>query len=419
LENNLNILGLQRFRAFVSVLLCLAIMSAWQPAQAEIERSEMEVWLVTYGPGEIYWQRFGHNALWIRDAGLGLDHVFNFGFFDFEQEAFYRRFLQGRLWYFSAAQEAQQEFSQYINENRSIRAQRLGLSEDQSLRLADYLLQEVQPENRDYLYDYYTNNCSTRIRDALDLALEGRLAAEFRPVAAAHTWRDHTRRLTAEDFWLYLGLETSLGAKIDQPITRWDEFFIPSELASAVADAKIYGDGGERSLVQEDVILYQSTLPDVPPEPARTWPRYLFASLSLLTVSWLGCMLAPGLISMRLVRSWLVIGGLAGCVIAYFWIFTDHEAARPNLNLLVLNPLWLIFGLWKHHRPAGILLLLASVLVMLMRFFPPDQYNLDVLAAFLPLNIASGLVLLGAGSGTFRHQSRPADQPGARAAADL
>ena len=91
-----------------------------------------QVWLVTYGPGEVYWQRFGHNAIWIREPARGLDHVFNFGFFDFAQQDFFLRFLQGRMMYFSAAQPAQQEFAAYIDENRSIRAQRLDLSPEQA-----------------------------------------------------------------------------------------------------------------------------------------------------------------------------------------------------------------------------------------------------------------------------------------------
>ena len=129
-----------------------------------------QVWLVTYGPGEVYWQRFGHNAIWIREPARGLDHVFNFGFFDFAQQDFFLRFLQGRMMYFSAAQPAQQEFAAYIDENRSIRAQRLDLSPEQAAWLTGYLLEEVRPENRDYLYDYYRNNCSTRVRDAIDRA---------------------------------------------------------------------------------------------------------------------------------------------------------------------------------------------------------------------------------------------------------
>ena len=111
-------------------LFYLTVMSTWSSTiGANEEAPSTEVWLVTYGPGEIYWQLFGHNAIWIRDADLGLDHVFNFGYFDFEQDNFFLRFVQGRLLYFSAAQPAQREFSNYIDENRSIRAQRLRLSQ--------------------------------------------------------------------------------------------------------------------------------------------------------------------------------------------------------------------------------------------------------------------------------------------------
>src|SRR3990170_7731540 len=82
-------------------ILCAGLMVslACSGAQAQEASAHPEVWLVTYGPGEIYWQRFGHNGIWIRDSRLGLDHVFNFGFFDFAQEGFLWRFLQGRLLY--------------------------------------------------------------------------------------------------------------------------------------------------------------------------------------------------------------------------------------------------------------------------------------------------------------------------------
>jgi hypothetical protein len=194
-------------RAALIACMCLLFLQV-SPLSAEEfpEGDSTEIWLVTYGPGEIYWQRFGHNAIWVRDSRLGLDHVFNFGFFDFEQEAFFLRFLQGRMLYFSAARLAREEFAGYIDENRSIRAQKLDLLAERKRELVDYLLREVRPENRDYLYDYYRNNCSTRVRDALDFALGGKLRDEFEPLTSGTSWRDHTRRLTEDDFWLYLGL---------------------------------------------------------------------------------------------------------------------------------------------------------------------------------------------------------------------
>ena len=120
--------GPVRNRARRFFLCCLLAMGCSLPAAAFAaeEQPESDVWLVTYGPGEIYWQRFGHNAIWIRDPQRGLDHVFNFGFFDFAQQDFMLRFLRGRMLYFSAAQPARDEFAAYMDENRSIRAQRRG-----------------------------------------------------------------------------------------------------------------------------------------------------------------------------------------------------------------------------------------------------------------------------------------------------
>jgi hypothetical protein len=399
-------------RAVYSAFLTLAVLfSCSSVLYANEPANSGETWLVTYGPGEIYWQRFGHNAIWVRDADLGLDHVFNFGFFDFEQKNFFLRFLQGRLLYFSAAIPAQREFSSYINQNRSIRAQRLNLLPEQSLQLIEYLVEEVQPENRDYLYDYYTNNCSTRVRDALDLALDGELAAGFQIVEGRQNWRDQTRRLTVGDFWLYLGLEMVLGAPIDQPISMWDEFFIPAELAGAVSNMEYPTAAGLHQLVLEDVMLYQSSLEPPPVKPGTWWPRYLLLSLGVLAAAWLTCHLFSVLNPLLLVRSWLLLSGLAGAAMVFFWFFTDHTAARINLNLLVFNPLWWVLLPWKRQKAAAWVLLLASALALIMILLPPYQYTLDVLAAFLPLNIASGLVLL-------RRQSQQANPPGAPATKD-
>ncbi len=395
-------------------LLCLFAVPTWSSAlAADNPLPSTEVWLVTYGPGEIYWQRFGHNAIWIRDSDLGLDHVFNFGFFDFEQKNFFLRFLQGRLLYFSAAQSAQREFSSYINENRSIRVQRLSLLPEQSLHLVEYLIDEVQPENRDYLYDYYTNNCSTRVRDALDMALDGALASSFKPVAGKQSWRDHTRRLTAGDFWLYLGLEIVLGAKIDQPVSRWDELFLPSELAASLAAMDYSGADGLQPMVLEDAMLHQSSLKPPPLVPGNWWPRYLLMSMGLLAAAWVASGLLRVVNPLALVQGWLLLSGLAGVLILFLWFFTDHVAAGENLNLLVFNPLWWAVLYWKRHQAAGPVLLLASMLALVMTLLSPHQYTLDVLAAFLPLNIASGIALI-----VFRRRSRPVSPPGIPATGD-
>lgn len=393
----------------LSCLLCLLLAACAAPvfAQQIQAAEESEVWLVTYGPGEIYWQRFGHNAIWIRDPGLGLDHVFNFGFFDFRQKDFFVRFMQGRMLYFSAARPAREEFAGYIDENRSIRAQKLDLSAQQKLRLVEYLLQEVRPENRDYLYDYYYNNCSTRVRDAIDLVLGGVLSQEFDPLPAPQTLRDQTRRLTAADFWLYLGLQVGLGPSVDRQTSRWDGMFVPGELAAAMETAEYTGAGLSRPLVLEDVVLYPSTLDPPPASPQAWWPRYLMASLAVVLAAWLLCRFTSGVVARRLARSWLVLSGLVGLALTFLWLGTDHGVTAMNLNLLVFSPLWLVLAFWKGGEKATLLLIAAlSVLALLMTVLPPHQYTLDVLAAFLPFNLAAGWAL-------FRYRTLPAGLPGA------
>ena len=260
--------------------------------------------------------------------------------------------------------------------------------------MIEYLLEEVKPENRDYLYDYYANNCSTRVRDAIDLALGGILEAEFQGVSAPQTWRDHTRRLTHSDFWLYLGLEIGLGAPVDSSISRWDEMFIPAKLADILDSVEYTGAGMVKPLVLEDVLLYESSLDSPPAFPHAWWPGYLLASLGLVFMAWLLCRLAfPGLASV-LSRTWLVFSGLVGLGLMFLWLGTDHSVASPNLNLLVFNPLWIVLAFWKGHEKTALQIIAGlSVLALLMTFLPPGQYNLDVLAAFLPLNLAAALGL--------------------------
>jgi hypothetical protein len=400
-------LPIRRFRLLAGLLSLLLIPAAFAEPPARDDGTD--VFLVTYGPGEIYWQRFGHNAIWVRDRGLGLDHTFNFGFFDFEQEDFFLRFLRGRMLYFAAARPAREEFAEYIDENRTIRAQKLDLGPSQKLELVESLLMQVRPENRNYRYDYYLDNCSTRVRDALDEALGGMLKQEFSARPAPFSWRDHTRRLTGGDFWLYLGLQVGLGPPVDRQISRWEEMFVPGKLADYLETIEFSGDGVGRPLVTEDVLLFESTLEQPPAEPQSLWPRYLLLAAAGLLA---GFLLSRRICPVALARAWLALTGLAGLALAFLWFGTDHAVARYNMNLLLFNPLWLLPAFAPAARRSGALLaLFCALLSLLMVFLPLGQYNRDVLAAFLPLNIAAAWLLV-------RSRLRPAIQPGVPAAAD-
>ena len=378
-------------KSVVRIAGLLILMLLPQPGRAQEQDLKIpapsgaqEAWLVTYSPGEIYWQRFGHNAIWIRDPGLGMDHTFNFGYFDFKQENFLLRFAQGRMLYFSLAQPASREFGQYRAEGRTIRVQKLNLGPQAFERMRDYLLEQVQPGARNYLYDYYLNNCSTRVRDVLDMALDGALSTKTRHLPASRNFRSHTRRLIAMDFWYYLGLESILGLPVDGENTRWQEMFLPSIVAEVMDGLEIEGEPA----VSGAHLVFQGSMKQPPPVPSSTWHRYLLFSVLMTAFLLVLSRLAGPVMSGGLALSWLLLLGTGGAVLLGLWALTDHHVASPNANLLLMNPLFLL-GLWPGMRKTAAILICAGLaLATAQALWPSGQHTIDVLAFIAPLNTA-------------------------------
>jgi len=361
-------------------------------AQAQDEPlGEHHAWLLTYGPGAVYWERFGHNAIWLQEPALGLDHSFNFGFFDFEQENFLLRFVQGRMLYFSAAVPAERELSFYRDQGRTVRIQELALDPAQYTRLRDHLLHSVQPENRDYRYDYYLDNCSTRIRDAIDVALDGALSAQFRPQPGLQTFREHTRRSTVRDYWYYLGLELALGVPVDRPVSRWDEMFLPAMVADSLPEVTVLETTRLRALIAEDRMLAPDGITAPPATPPEVWWRYALSGLAIAAVLALLARFAPGTAADGLLLGLLLIAGTLGCLMVADWLWTDHRAANPNANLLLLNPLLLLAMVPGLRRPASVIIGLGLAAAVVVIAWPGLQYTRDVFAFLAPaLAVAAG-----------------------------
>jgi len=395
-------LRISLFRAGCIYLYLYLVLFGWSQAVIasevthvpEVPDGGAQAWLVTISPGEVYFERFGHNAIWLREPALGLDHTFNFGFFDFEQEDFFLRFMRGRMLYFSVAQPAIAEFEFYRQENRGIRGQKLNLTPQQYQQLRDYLLNEIQPENRNYRYDYYLNNCSTRIRDALDIALDGELYTRTGQAPANLNFRDQTRRLTQMQFWYYLGLETALGFPVDRAVTRWDEMFIPMVLADEIAAMSAATAGQGKPLVALDTILFTSTAPAPTASPTVIWHRYLLLGLLLTAVAWLSGKFMPPVWLDGLCRAWVLINTTVGLILAALWLLTDHEVSSNNANLLLFNPLLLLALIPGLQRIGALILIGGNVLAFVLLMLPKHQYNLDVIALLSPINLAVALYLL-------------------------
>ncbi|HKP77040.1 MAG TPA: DUF4105 domain-containing protein, partial [Longimicrobiaceae bacterium] len=233
----------RRTLAAVAALLAAAGPARAQPLAAPSQAdTAVRIYLLTMGPGDEVWEKFGHNAIWVHDPERGSDPAYNYGMFDFRQENFILNFARGRMLYWMEGFDAFVTLDHYRLLNRSVWAQELNLTPQQARRVRDYLEWNSQPENRFYRYDYYRDNCSTRVRDVLDRVLGGQLKAATANVSSGVTYRWHTRRLVAEgaaSVPMYTVLEGGLGPAADRPISKWDEMFLPMRLRDEVHALRI------------------------------------------------------------------------------------------------------------------------------------------------------------------------------------
>lgn len=320
------------------------------------------------------------------------------------------RLARGTMLYSMGGRYLDDMLAVYRAQDRSVWAQELALTPEQERALQAFVWNNARPENADYIYDYYTDNCSTRARDALDAALGGQLRQAFGEVPSGTTWRWHTRRLLRPVPWAEAGIQLVLGNPGDAAITQWEEMFLPMLLRSHLADATVVVDGETVPLVVREVQLLQARGRALPPEaPANRMGWALLAGL-LLAGGFAGLGgwaartrreggTAPTRVLGLAVLGWsLLLGGL-GWILLVAWAFTDHDFWGWNENLFLASPfllagVWLAIPLLRGRAPGprlrALLVLVAGVAVagVALKLLPGvDQGNWEVVAALLPAHL--------------------------------
>jgi hypothetical protein len=308
---------------------------------------------MTMGPGASIYERFGHNALWVRDTTTGLDLVYNYGTFDFDEPGFVGRFVFGRPRYWLAVGSLDVTLRTYAYFERDVMVQELAMPAGKKAELAMRLAENLLPENRTYTYDYYLDNCSTRVRDMLDVVLGGALRRATEGVPGEGTLRFHTQRSVSNDPAMYLGILAAMGPRTDAPLDQWGEMFLPAKVQARVRELMVAdGMGGAVPLVSREDTLLRIGVHAV--EPARPdWSgRLLLVGLLLGLVSATGVRRGGAGVPGRVVATlWLVTSGVAGVVLLFLWFGTDHVATRGNWNVALLNPIGLLLApmLWRRR----------------------------------------------------------------------
>ena len=380
-----------------------------QPAAAATAEpgSSLTVYLLTIGWGDAVWERFGHNAIWIKDRARGTDVTYNWGMFSFEEPHFLRRFLTGNTRYWMEPRPLDEMLYEYRARNRSILAQELNFTPAQRLKLKQFVEWNALPRNKFYRYDYYRDNCSTRLRDALDHALSGQLqlATVTRMTSATYRW--HTQRLMTGDIPLYTGVTFALGHPADKSLSMWEEMFLPVRMAVDLRTVSIADStGAQIPLVRSEAALFTSGRAPEPSAPPNYFPWYVAAgilvaaALIALVRSAEGGHRVASFAATAIATLWSLVAGLAGVALLIAWLFTRHYFMGRNENLMHFDPLSIALvvliplsvyglrGVSRARKLSGVIAAICLVGFVAQGIPSFDQKNGEIIALALPINLA-------------------------------
>jgi hypothetical protein len=315
--------------------------------------SDARISLVTITPGDAVYSMYGHSAIRVTDPPAGVDLAFNYGTFDFSQPWFVARFAYGRLEYYLSVSTVRDALRGADLEHRTVVEQVLDLRRSERDSLYAFLLWNLRPENRRYRYDFFFDNCATRIRDLFEQRLGTTVIWTGDP-AGGRTLRELLQPYARDRQWLGTGIDLGLGSSTDRPATVREAAFLPDLLAALVAGAVI-GTGDETrplAAAPPDTVF----VPDVhpPAEVPRPWPAWSgwFALLVVAGVTWRERRRRHSSQPVEAVDR-LVFGlaGTAGLVLGFLVFISEHAVTAPNWNLLWAAPTHVLIAFMPGRAP--------------------------------------------------------------------
>ncbi len=334
------------------LVLLLLLACSGQPSfsQTVALTDSAKISIITLGAsqGELY-SAFGHSAVRVYDLEHGLDLVFNYGVFNFNQPHFYLNFARGYLYYMLDAYPYPLFRNYYMEHNRFVHEQVLGLTQNQKQQIANFLFWNIQPQNQTYRYDYFYNNCATKVRDAFKIVLKNEVAFDSSFIKTNYTIRNLTDIYLQQQPWGDLGIDICLGLPMDKKALPFEYMFLPDYIESSFDHAtnKLLG----QPLVKEKIIVYEPEPEKAPFHWYHPWIVFgIFLALasSLTWRDW----------QRKKLSTWFDVVlfltvGFLGILLLLLWTLTDHKAAATNFNLLWALPTHAIiaFILLRKQKP--------------------------------------------------------------------
>ena len=339
-----------------------------------------QIYILTVAPGTELYSQFGHSALLVEDVNANLRVVYNYGVFDFRVDNFYLKFLRGQLPYQIGKADLGSQLAGWRYENRDVKAQLLNLSTQDKQAIFDYLEVNYRPENRNYFYKFFYDNCSTRLSDVLKAVKKDsiRFDETLHADSTYREWIDKYSRLNHND-WADFGMDLALGIPADQKADAAGAFFLPDNLFDGLNQAQIYKDGKWQPLVSmvEPSLLFIEPIQGM----STFFTPLVVTSLFLLIYLMYWFLMQKSqkkTVFFEHLLSLLFL--LTSVVLLLLWFATDHGVTSQNLNVFWTFPVfWLVYFLKKEQFKRLSILVWSSLLIFL--FLSPQEIHV----AYIPL----------------------------------
>jgi hypothetical protein len=301
--------------------------------------SKAEVVLITVAPGKELHSAFGHTILWVNDPSNGIDRAYSYGTFDFRTQNFYLKFLMGTLPYTISAHSMRDEFEYNAQfDKRGMIAQKLQLDSLQKNAIFQALERNLLPENREYAYKFFYDNCSTRIRDMIERNAPGKYRWNQNPSLEGKSYRDWMNKYLQPNSWVTLGMNLALGVPSNVKATATQACYLPDNLAAATNLAK--------GLSENPVSLFDG---EVVPSTGFdfTGPYVILGILTLL----IGFLTFKNVFPYAADVALFSVIGILAWFVFFLGTATNHEVMAYNPASLMLFPLNFPLVIWFARNP--------------------------------------------------------------------
>ncbi len=374
--------------AFILALLSIGIQAAQPTTMDVVERRQTDslcVSLLTCSPGNEAYTMYGHTAIRVHNLVTGSDIVFNYGMFNYSSDNFLYKFVRGETDYVLGAEPLSYFIERYKAKGNSIEEQVLNLSQQECQMTYISLLENLQPQNRTYRYNWLYDNCTTRARDMIERCIDGRVVYNI------HDSRITTRQILHDfskaDRWIEFGENLILGYELDTALTLRQQMFIPSRYAADADSACIVrNDGQTTPMVREKNMLV--TIAESDANETKDSPLWTLICIAVVTAIVVIVEIRRGKTYKWFDATLQLAEGLTGTLIAFLFFFSEHPGTDSNMMILLLNPLslaWVPLFIMRKTKTVTIVILAEIVAFAVTLVALPQTYDTAVVPLVLIL----------------------------------